>query len=155
MIIKFKKLSDNAVTPTYAKENDAAMDLTAVDIMETEDYIEYRTDISIQLPKDHVGLLFPRSSNSKKDLLLCNSVGVLDAGYRGSINFRFKKVKHGSHISGGTVFDFLNSKNNIYKVGEKIGQILIIPRPLIEFEEVDSLEESERGDGGFGSTDSK
>lgn len=152
MKIQFKKLSENAIIPTYAKENDAAMDLTAVDIIETEDYIEYITDIAIQLPKDHVGLLFPRSSNSKKDLLLCNSVGVLDAGYRGSINFRFKKVKHGSHTSTGTVFDIFNSKNNIYKVGEKIGQILIIPRPFIEFEEVKELESTERGAEGFGST---
>lgn len=150
MIIKIKKLSENAVIPTYAKEGDAAMDLTAVEINETQDYIEYVTNIAMEIPKDHVGLLFARSSNSKKDLLLCNGVGIIDSGYKNSINFRFKKVKH-SYNSGGSVFDMFN-QNSIYKVGERVGQILIVPRPVIEFDEVNDLGDSSRGMGGFGST---
>lgn len=150
MIIKIKKLSEDAIIPSYAKPGDAAMDLTAVEIKETSDYIEYITNIAVEIPEDYVGLVFPRSSNSKKDLLLCNSVGVIDSGYRNSINLRYKNIKHNGN-SNGTVFDMFNV-SSIYSVGERVGQLMIIPRPFIEFEEVENLEESARGMGGFGST---
>jgi dUTP pyrophosphatase len=85
--------------------------------------------------------LFPRSSNSKKDLLLTNSVGVIDSGYRGEVELRFKPI-------------FNNKSENIstYDVGDRVGQIMILPYPKIQFVETDKLSESERGDGGFGST---
>lgn len=55
------------------------MDLTATEIIGTHDYVSYKTGLAFEIPDGYVGLLFPRSSNSKKDLLLCNSVGVLDS----------------------------------------------------------------------------
>ncbi len=58
---------------------DAGMDMTAIVINTTENYIEYDTGIAMEIPEGYVGLLFPRSSNSQKDLLMCNSVGVVDS----------------------------------------------------------------------------
>ena len=78
MEIKIKKLHPAAVIPTYAHPTDAAMDVTAIAIDVTDDYIEYHTGLSFELPEDYVMLIFPRSSNSKKDLVLANAVGVLD-----------------------------------------------------------------------------
>jgi len=139
--VKIKKLNPNAVIPSYSKEGDAAMDLTAVDVEFTDDYISYKTGIAIEIPKGYVGLVFPRSSNSKKDLLLTNSFGVIDSGYRGEIEIRYKTI--------------LNNKReniSIYNTLDRVGQIMIIPYPSITFVEVDELSQTERGDGGFGST---
>ena len=77
--IKIKKLHPDAVIPSYATKNDAGMDMTAIVINTTENYIEYDTGIAMEIPEGYVGLLFPRSSNSQKDLLMCNSVGVVDS----------------------------------------------------------------------------
>jgi len=140
--IKVKKLTENAVIPTYAKPGDAGMDVTATSVTVTEDYIQYGTGLSFELPEGYVMLIFPRSSNSKKDLLLCNSVGVLDSGYRGELMLRFKQLQ----TKTGWI------KPKVYEVGERVGQIMIIPYPTINIEEVSELSESERGTGGFGSS---
>ena len=137
MIVKFKKLNDDAVTPKYSKKGDACMDLTATDKVVKDDKITFKTGLSIEIPEGHVGLVFPRSSISKTGLSLCNSVGVIDSGYRGEIMFKFNYHK--------------DTPSN-YKVGDRVGQLMIIPIPFIEFVEVDELSESERGEGGFGST---
>jgi len=137
--VKIKKLHENAVVPSYAKDGDAGMDMTCVELERTKDFIEYKTGIAMEIPEGYMGLLFPRSSNSKKDLLMCNSVGIVDAGYRGPINFRFKRVP-----------DEFNRSKNIYELGERVGQIVILPFPQIEFEEVEELNTTERGENGFG-----
>lgn len=139
MKINFKKLTPNAVTPTYAHDGDACLDLTATN-KSFDEYgnVVYGTGIAIELKEDQVGLLFPRSSNAKKDLILTNSVGVLDYGYTGEITFKFKSN--------------LNAYVRDYNIGDRIGQILILPRPYIELVEVDKLNESKRGNGGYGST---
>jgi dUTP pyrophosphatase len=144
--INIKKLVPEATIPRYAKPGDAGMDMTAVKINTTPDFIEFETGISMEIPKGFVGLLFPRSSNSKKDLLLCNSVGVIDSGYRGPINFRFKRVDQPS------IFGSLNLDPKLYSVGDAVGQIIIMPYPEVKFEEVSELSDSERGSDGFGST---
>jgi dUTP pyrophosphatase len=136
MNVKIKKLDTQAAIPSYAKDGDAGMDLTCVEVNVTDDYYEYKTGLAMEIPEGYVGLLFPRSSNSKKGLLLANSVGVVDSGYRGEIMFRYKYLGHGDR----------------YNVGDRVGQIMIIPYPNITFEEVDTLNETERGEGGFGST---
>ena len=136
--VKIKKLDYYAVIPTYSKEGDAGMDLTAIEIEITEDYIEYGTGLAVEIPYGYVGLLFPRSSVSKKDLLLCNSVGVVDAGYRGEIKLRFKITE--------------DNIDNIYDVGERVGQIVIMPFPEIKFLESATLSDSVRGTNGYGST---
>lgn len=141
MKVKIKKLSSNAKIPTYANPGDAGMDIYATTMKFTEDYIEYDTGLSFKVPEGYVMLIFPRSSISNKDLVLTNSVGVLDSGYRGKLRFRFKKLKEPGKL-----------KMDLYNPGDKIGQIMIIPYPTIEFEEVESLSDSVRGVGGFGSS---
>ena len=138
--IRLKKLNPTAVTPSYSKDGDAGMDLTATTIIShTTDQVTYGTGISLEIPKDYVGLVFPRSSIRKYDLELTNSVGVIDSGYRGEIQLTFNKV---------------NNKTTIYNVGDRVGQIMIIPYPKINFVESDELTITERSEGGFGSSGS-
>ena len=140
MIVKIKKLHENAVIPAYAKPGDAGLDLTATSVV-TDEYgnVVYGTGLAIEIPYGHAGLLFPRSSNSKTDLYLTNHVGVVDSGYRGEIMFKYRPLD-----------GILNSK--IYQVGERVGQIVILPYPAVSFEEVEQLSDTERGEGGYGST---
>lgn len=162
--VNFKKLSKKAVIPTYAHPTDAGMDMVAISKTETEDYIEFDTGIAIELPEGFVGLLFPRSSNSKKDLLLCNSVGVVDVGYSNSIRFRFKKIINPNKLTVITswvkkLFGIKSITSELYydakeyNVGEKIGQLVIMPYPKVDLVEVDEFAPSDRGMDGFGSTD--
>ena len=147
MKVKIKKLDERAVVPTYAKKGDAGLDFTAVNISKDNvGNITYHTGLAIEIPEGYVGLLFPRSSISKKQQFLTNSVGVIDSGYRGEIMAKFKPVM-GSYES---ILDLFES--NEYQVGDKIVQLIILPYPQIEFEEVEELSSSERGHGGFGST---
>jgi dUTP pyrophosphatase len=138
MKVKIKKLHADAVIPSYAKPGDAGMDLTAIMTGSDEygNYI-YSTGLAIEIPEGYVGLLFPRSSNAKTDLYLTNHVGVIDSGYRGELMFKFRPTK----ING-----------NCYQPGDRIGQLLIIPYPQIELEEVKELTSTERGASGYGST---
>jgi dUTP pyrophosphatase len=137
--VKIKKLNPNAVIPTYAKSGDAGMDLVATKIISNTTFdVTYGTDLAMEIPKGFVGLVFPRSSIRKYELILSNSVGVIDSGYRGELQATFKKENGLDSLA--------------YKVGDRIAQIMIIPHPEIEFEEVDDLSDTERGEGGFGST---
>ena len=138
MQVKFKKLQDNAVIPSYATAGDAGLDMVATDLRDWHDQVVYMTGIAVEIPEGHVGLLFPRSSIRKYQLSLSNSVGVIDSGYRGEIQFTFNKTS--------------GPASQKYKIGERIGQLVIIPYPIIEAVEVDELSDSERGEGGFGST---
>lgn len=147
--VNIKKLSDNAVIPTYAKDGDAGMDLTAT----SKSYDEhgnvcYGTSLSFEIPKGYVGLLFPRSSNTKKDLILGNSVGVLDSGFRGEVVLKFKPSDYFA-INRDNVYE----DGPIYSIGDRVGQLIIMPIPKIEFIEVDELSQTDRGTGAFGSTD--
>ena len=141
MKVKIKKLHPDAVIPAYAKTGDAGMDLTAVsfDIDEFGNLC-YGTGLAFEIPEGHVGLVFPRSSNHKKGVILTNCVGVIDSGYRGEVSFKFKEIALG------------NFSKVAYKVGDRIGQIIIMPYPQIEFEEVQELSETERGTKGYGSS---
>lgn len=140
MKVKAKKLLPEATIPAYAKAGDAGLDLIATSVTFTEGYMEFGTGLSLEIPEGYVGLLFPRSSISERDHSLCNSVGVVDSGYRGEVKLRFRYHR------------MLTGKN--YKVGDKVGQLLILPYPQVELEEtVEELTTTERGEGGFGSTD--
>jgi len=168
MNVKIKKLNNRATIPSYAKEGDAGMDIVATRrFFDEEGNIVYKTGLAIEIPEGHVGLLFPRSSNSKKDLVLSNSVGVIDSGYRGEIMFKFKPVSFFANDApepGGDIadtFDYISVgkedksdtfEMEFYEPGDKVGQLIIIPYPKIEFEEVESLSDTERGENGYGST---
>lgn len=144
MKVKIKKLVPNAIIPKYAKEGDVGMDLTAVSKTYDEDNnVVYDTGIAVQIPEGFFGLVFPRSSNSKKDLTLTNSVGVIDSGYRGSIILKYKRM---------TIFNTGIGEIKEYNVGDRVGQLIILPHPYIDFIESDDLSDTKRGVGGFGST---
>ena len=136
--LKIKKVHPDAVIPSYAKPGDAGMDLVAVHEFWNEDntMVTYDTGLSIEIPEGHVGLLFPRSSVSKTTLNLANSVGVIDSGYRGPIMFKYRYLEEG----------------DVYDIGDRVGQLLVIPYPEVSIVEVSELSSSERGEGGFGST---
>ena len=154
MKVRITKLHKDAEIPKYSKTGDAGMDLTTVrTTVDKQGNREYGTGLAIEIPQGHMGLLFPRSSVSKKPMILANSVGVIDSGYRGEIIFKFKPTALYQPLSDPV--DFVTDSQEvqeIYKVGERIGQIIILPYPQIEFDEVDSLDSSQRGAGGFGST---
>ena len=145
MEVKIKKLFPGATLPKYAHEGDAAMDLYAFSKDSSNPkYIEYGTGIGIKIPEGHVGLIFPRSSNSNVDLQLTNSVGCVDSNYVGEIKLRFRRIKRNTPEGVRVV--------ESYNVGDRIGQLMIIPYPTIELKEVDELPKTNRGDCGFGSS---
>ena len=143
--IKVKKLDENAKLP-YCGSQDAAMwDLYAN--TETNTYIwPHKTELigtglAMQIPKNYWGGLFPRSGiATKKGLRLANCVGVIDSDYRGQI----KVAVH-------------NDRDSMKKIEphERIAQFAVLPKFNLTFEEVSELDETARGEGGFGSSGSK
>lgn len=143
MTLKFKKLSDKAVMPVKAHKGDAGLDLTATAITTQINecgqlMLVYHTDLAVEIPEGYMGLLFSRSSIYKKSLTQTNAVGVIDSGYRGELMVVFK-----------TTTDVIPA---VYKEGERFAQLVIVPIPEIEVEEATELSESDRNEGGYGST---
>jgi dUTP pyrophosphatase len=147
LIVKIKKTNPEAVLPKYAHLTDAGLDLTAASMDITDEYIEYDTGVAVAIPKGYVGLVFPRSSVSKYDLTQCNSVGIIDAGYRNSIKVRFKRANRTNPEYRLTEDDL-----KIYYPGDRVAQFMILPYPMVGWNEVTDLEDTDRGLGGFGST---
>ena len=139
LVVKVKKLHSNAIIPSYSKIGDAGMDLTITSIIENTSFsVSYGFGLSIEIPKGFVGLIFPRSSVRNYELSLTNCVGVIDSGYRGEIQATFRKHSGLDSIS--------------YKVGDRGAQIFILPYPQVTMVESSELSNTERGEGGFGST---
>lgn len=140
--VEFKLSHPDAKLPTYAHPEDAGMDLTATSIdydTTTGSYL-IGTGVHVNLPIGFVGYLFPRSSIYKTDFRLCNSVGVVDRGYDGEIMLRMK--------SDGLC-------TSLYKIGDKVAQLIIMPLPKIYAKQVQAFStSSERGSKGFGSSGS-
>lgn len=143
MEIKFKKLDPRAVTPVRAHNTDAGIDLTCTQITTEINecgqlILVYHTGLAIEIPEGYFGLLVPRSSVYKKSLMLTNCAGVIDSGYRGEVMAKFRNTT-----------DVIPA---VYKDGERFAQLLILPAPDVTFVESDELSETERGEGGYGST---
>lgn len=146
----------------YAKDGDAGIDLIATSkSYDGSGNVVYGTNRAFEIPDGYVGLLFPRSSNSKTNLVLSNSVGVLDSGYRGEVLFKFKSTIRSLSLLSLIKLIFKrncnklyvhNEHSNSYDIGDRIGQLVIIPYPKVAFEETQDLSNTERGDNGFGST---
>lgn len=141
--IKFAVLDSSAVLPTNAKPGDAGLDLTAISngkLSEDKSYYEYDFGLSVEIPEGYVGLIFPRSSITKTDLLLANCVGVIDSGYRGPLTARFRSVA--------------GQKPRAYQSGDRIAQLVVLPFPKVNVEKTtyEQLSKTERGSGGFGSS---
>jgi len=170
--VRVKKLTENAVIPTYAHDTDAGMDLYAAS-KSFDDYgnMVIGTGIAVEIPKGYVGLVFPRSSICQHYCYMPNSVGVIDSDFRGEITFKFA-AKHISIVNkslwkrlrllfagkadeneNGNV-DMYNWWGNRYQyqIGDRIGQLIIMPYPKVQLIESDELSTTERGTGGYGST---
>lgn len=155
MQIKVKLLADNAILPLKAHKSDAGFDLYATSrTFDEQGNAVYGTGIAMEIPYGFVGLVFPRSSISKYDLALSNAVGVIDSGFRGEITLKFRPNLSFQTENGeeNEYYSNIGQKNNLYNIGERIGQLLIFPLPQIELETVSALSPSERGEGGYGSS---
>lgn len=144
-IVKLKKLTPNAVIPTYGTYESAGADLysgmeTTITIAPKETQF-IKTGIAIEIPEGLVGLIYARSGMAcKKGIAPANKVGVIDSDYRGEIIVAL--YNHG------------NSPVSI-EPGDRIAQIIFTPFVTAHFSEVESLDETTRGTGGFGSTGTK
>ena len=136
MIIKYKKLREDAKAPYKAHIEDAGFDLYCSRCgYEGLNWVCH-SDIAFEIPKGYVGLVFPRSSITNTGMLLGNSVGVIDSNYRGEITAKFRVVNN----------------EHYYREGERFAQLIIIPYPQVEMSESEELSATERGAGGYGSS---
>ncbi|TXT66070.1 MAG: Deoxyuridine 5'-triphosphate nucleotidohydrolase [Promethearchaeota archaeon] len=164
--LKVKKLDKDAKLPFKKFQTDTGYDLVAVsdpEFIEDKDtkttFIEYKTGIAIEIPEGYWAAIFPRSSVSKKTLVLANSVGVIDEQYRGEVRLRFKFVHNtnytpsriGSVHNRDTIYTS-DDNGELYNKGDKIGQLVFFKRYDFDIEEVEELNNTQRGEGGFGST---
>ena len=191
--VYFKRLTPEAVIPTYAHDGDVGMDLTAISVdydAENDVYI-YHTGLAFETDKHYGIFLFPRSSNRKTDSYLANHVGIADSAiYRGEIMLCYKNrmplmeraeiararqffsavqfrpftITDGNSVqytwpdaveaANGEFNWILSNPMNFapYRVGDRVAQMVVLPYPNIKLLERKELSETERGDGGFGST---
>ena len=141
--VKFIKLNENAQAPKKAHEDDAGFDLYSCEdfLLKAHEYGAVGTGISIELPKGTEGQVRPRSGLAAKNgITVLNAPGTIDAGYRGEV-----KVILINHSAA----DFQITK------GMRIAQLMVKPIFETEFVEVGSLDDSDRGAGGFGSSGMK
>ncbi len=146
MELKFKKLREDAVLPSYAHDGDAGLDLSNIGFTQEFDrsgkmVLVYHTGLAVEIPEGHVGLIFCRSSIAEKSLNMTNCVGVIDHGYTGEVTVKFKITT--------------DALPTIYKEGEKIAQLIVLPYPKMEPTFVEDIVAGERGENGYGSTDNK
>lgn len=138
MEIKVKKLVPEAVLPRFIYSTDAGADMTAISIEFKDDLVIYGTGLAFEIPDGYCMQIYPRSSIFKYGLELVNSVGIIDSEYIGEVKFIFRRIN-----------------DTIYKIGDRIGQAMIRQLIPTNYIEVNELKSTERGIGGFGSTDSK
>lgn len=141
MTVRFLKMTEGARLPEYAKEGDAGLDLWATEVKEKNEHYEVKFGVAVEIPEGHLGLIMSRSSVTDMNLMLKNGVGLIDSTFRGELRARFKKVK----FEDGT-------QEQLYKVGERAAQLVILPYPKIKPIFAEKLSDSIRGEGGFGST---
>lgn len=140
MQITFLRLDRELPAPTHAHDGDAAVDLCArVDVsLAPGERQAIPTGIAVAIPKGFAGLVLPRSGHARRlGIGTVNSPGLIDSGYRGEISVLL--INHGSEMVA-------------FSRGDRIAQLMVVPAPGVDWIEVDELDETARGDGGFGST---
>lgn len=137
-MIKIKKLTEEAILPKYAKPGDAGMDFYASEtvVLQPHERKVVNTGIAMAIPHGYVGLLWDKSGMAAK-FGVKTMAGVIDSGYRGEIKILMHNLSETSYT---------------FEKGTKVAQMLIQPVEQKELREVNSLDETERGAGGFGST---
>jgi dUTP pyrophosphatase len=167
---KIKRISDKAEIPSRAHPSDSGWDLTVIGIDKIKgDTIFFKTGLQVRPPAGHYFEVYPRSSIAPLPLMLANSVGIIDEGYRGELIVAIRVLhsemglsnERTSYPSG--MINALDARpasitevaNLILGKKPKIAQMILRKRLDTTFEEVEDLEETDRGSGGFGSTDTK
>lgn len=170
----FKRLSEDATIPTKAHATDSGFDLFAAEdvIIDPGETKVVKTDIAVQLPEGMEAQVRPRSGITSVGFIQIH-LGTIDNSYRGNIgiiveNKKFHEYKTADNrvpldVKGALIMDndgtlymtdeIIFSKSCLVRKGDKIAQLVVQRLPQVEAVEIDSLEESERGEGGFGSTD--
>ena len=137
--VKFKKLHPHAKAPFHATAGAAAYDLYAVSMdWDSKNCVyTYGTGLAFEIPEGYCGLLYPRSSIYKVGQIFPNCTGIIDADYRGEVSMKFS---------------YRDDPKAEYRPGDRIGQLIIMPIPVVSFVESDELTTTARGLGGYGST---
>ena len=151
MKLRFMKLNENAITPTRGSDQAAGYDLySCEDVVIYENITQIvHTGIAIEIPEGYFGAIYARSGlATKQGLRPANCVGVIDSDYRGEIMVALHR-----DAKGGMFGDMFTDHS--IPAGTRIAQLVIQPYQSVEFEEVDALDKTERGTGGFGSTGTK
>lgn len=144
MNINYIKLHKEAVDLCYAKDGDAGMDLAVTDFVclglagTAGSKRLCGTGIAVEIPEGYFGLVVPRSSTGKLGVRLANTVGIIDSGYRGEIKLFLENT----------------SPTDVcyVQLGQRVGQLIVLPYLQVNPVRVLELEETDRGSGGFGST---
>ena len=136
--LAIKLLHPAAKLPSRQTAGAAGYDMTATSVSIENGLLVYGTGVAMKIPDGYVGLLFPRSSISKYTLQLSNAVGVIDNDFTDEVKFKFRYVYSG--------------QETVYKVGDRIGQLLLLKLPEFDMVEVTELATTVRGSGGWGST---
>lgn len=139
VIVKTKILNSKAVSPESKTNGAAAFDLTATSVRldRANNATIFGIGLAFEIPKGYAMFIYPRSSSFKYNADFTNSVGVIDSDYRGEVHVMFKGLNVG------------------YNLGDRIAQAIVMPIPEVQYVQAESLSETERGDGGFGSTGNK
>ena len=143
MVLKLKKLNDNAIIPTRGSEKAAGYDLYAAEeaSIKAGETVKIGTGIAVAIPDGYFGGIYARSGLATKEgLRPANCVGVIDSDYRGEL---IVSIHNDSSV------------DRVIEKGERMAQLVVQPYLSVEFEEADELDETERGDGGFGHSGKK
>ena len=145
MNIKIKKLSNKATIPTRGSDQAAGYDLYAANTemitIEPHKTVKVPTDLALEIPEGYFGGIFARSGlATKSGLAPANKVGVVDSDYRGNVIVALHND---------------TDMPRVIDIKERIAQLVVMPYLNVEFDEVEELDNTERGDGGFGSTGTK
>lgn len=135
MELKFKKLAKEAVIPSYNPAVDKGIDLTATRFTQEVDksgklILVYHTDLAVEIPEGYIGLICMKFSICSKSLILCNGVGIVGHDHTGELVVKFKITT--------------DAIPTVYQPGEKVAQLIILPKPDIEIVETEDLVESEK-----------
>ena len=152
MKLKFKKLHPDATIPKQGTEFSGGWDVTTTSIeYVNKDFVVCKLGFALEIPNGYKLTLVPRSSLTKTKWILQNTPGLGDSDYRGEYQYRFRALPKGVNIFGIN----LEYDKFPYDLGDRIGQVYLEKVIPLEFEVVDELEDSDRGEGGFGSTRNK
>lgn len=157
MNLKIKKLHPDAVVPTYATPGAACFDLYGIANMRHAvgpgSAVNIGTGLAFEVPKDHVMLVFSRSGHGfKNQVRLSNCVGVIDSDYRGELRVQLRNDQR--EFTPNDEENEAPADVSFFTIGfgDRIAQAMVLPVTQVQFEVVDELSETERGEGGLGST---